>query len=98
VTTSEIGAQYATGLSRRNIERALTAAGKGTAHLAPADLGVSGSSSGPGRGSIIPAWSSGRHTGRTVPGCRHAYAGGGVNPPVRPARVWANAITARSCR
>jgi sarcosine/dimethylglycine N-methyltransferase len=40
VTTSEIGVQYATGLSRRNIEKALIAAGKDTAHLAPADLGT----------------------------------------------------------
>jgi len=40
VTTSEIGAQYATGLSRRNIEQALIAAGQDTAHLAPADLGA----------------------------------------------------------
>ena len=27
-----------------------------------------------------------------------AYAGGGVNPPIRPARVWANMVTVRSCR
>ena len=40
MTTSELGAQYATGLSRRNIEQALLAAGKDTAHLAPADLGA----------------------------------------------------------
>jgi SAM-dependent methyltransferase len=38
--TSEIGAQYATGLSRQGIERALTAAGKDMDHLAPADLGA----------------------------------------------------------
>src|ERR1700722_13347616 len=34
-----IGDQYATGLSRRNIEQALVAAGKDLDHLAPADLG-----------------------------------------------------------
>jgi sarcosine/dimethylglycine N-methyltransferase len=39
VSTSDIGAQYATGLSRQSIERALTAAGKDVGHLAPADLG-----------------------------------------------------------
>lgn len=33
-----IETQYSTGLSRRNIERALIAAGKDLAHLAPADL------------------------------------------------------------
>ena len=38
--TSEIDAQYATGLSRQSIERALIAAGKDTGHLAPADLGA----------------------------------------------------------
>jgi SAM-dependent methyltransferase len=38
--TSEIGAQYATGLSRQSIERALIAAGKDVDHLAPADLGA----------------------------------------------------------
>jgi ubiquinone/menaquinone biosynthesis C-methylase UbiE len=38
--TSEIGAQYATGLSRQRIEQALIAAGKDTGHLAPADLGT----------------------------------------------------------
>jgi hypothetical protein len=27
-----------------------------------------------------------------------AYAGGGVNPPMRPASARANAITVRSCR
>jgi hypothetical protein len=31
-------------------------------------------------------------------GVAAVYAGGGVNPPIRPARVWANAVTARSCR
>jgi sarcosine/dimethylglycine N-methyltransferase len=36
---SDIGAQYSTGLSRRNIERALIAAGKDLGHLRPADLG-----------------------------------------------------------
>jgi sarcosine/dimethylglycine N-methyltransferase len=35
---SEIGAQYSTGLSRQNIERALIAAGKDLGHLQPADL------------------------------------------------------------
>jgi sarcosine/dimethylglycine N-methyltransferase len=40
VTASEIGAQYATGLSRPNIEAALIAAGKDLAHLTPADLGA----------------------------------------------------------
>jgi SAM-dependent methyltransferase len=40
MTTSEIGAQYATGLSRQHIEQALIAAGKDPAHLAPADLGA----------------------------------------------------------
>lgn len=40
MTTSEIGARYATGLSRQHIEQALIAAGKDTAHLAPADLGA----------------------------------------------------------
>jgi SAM-dependent methyltransferase len=39
MSTSEIGAQYATGLSRQSIERALIAAGKDIDHLAPADLG-----------------------------------------------------------
>ena len=39
MSTSDIGAQYATGLSRQSIERALTAAGKDVGHLAPADLG-----------------------------------------------------------
>ncbi len=40
MTASEIGAQYATGLSRQSIERALVAAGKDMDHLAPADLGA----------------------------------------------------------
>ena len=40
MTTSEIGTQYATGLSRQNIERALIAAGKDLDHLTPADLGA----------------------------------------------------------
>jgi SAM-dependent methyltransferase len=35
-----IGDQYATGLSRQNIERALLAAGKDLDHLSPADLGT----------------------------------------------------------
>ena len=35
-----IETQYSTGLSRRNIERALTAAGKDLGHLTPADLGM----------------------------------------------------------
>ncbi len=40
MTASDIGTQYATGLSRPGIERALAAAGRDTAHLAPADLGA----------------------------------------------------------
>jgi sarcosine/dimethylglycine N-methyltransferase len=40
MTTSEISAQYTTGLSRRGIERALLDAGKDVAHLMPADLGT----------------------------------------------------------
>jgi SAM-dependent methyltransferase len=40
MTAASIGAQYATGLSRRGIEQALAAAGKDAAHLAPADLGA----------------------------------------------------------
>jgi SAM-dependent methyltransferase len=40
VTAGGLGTQYATGLSRQGIERALTAAGKDTDHLAPADLGA----------------------------------------------------------
>ena len=35
-----IAAQYSTGLSQRNIEHALIAAGKGLDHLQPADLGL----------------------------------------------------------
>jgi hypothetical protein len=37
---TQIHAQYATGLSRRNIEQALVAAGKDLNHLQPADLGL----------------------------------------------------------
>jgi SAM-dependent methyltransferase len=40
MTTSDISTQYATGLSRKSIEQALTAAGKDIDHLAPADLGA----------------------------------------------------------
>jgi len=40
MTVSEIGAQYATGLSRQNIAAALTAAGKDLDHLTPDDLGA----------------------------------------------------------
>ena len=40
MTAGDIGAQYATGLSRKSIEQALTAAGKDIDHLAPADLGA----------------------------------------------------------
>ncbi|MDX6420170.1 MAG: sarcosine/dimethylglycine N-methyltransferase [Trebonia sp.] len=40
MSTSEIGTQYATGLSRQGIERALVAAGKDIDHLTPADLGA----------------------------------------------------------
>jgi ubiquinone/menaquinone biosynthesis C-methylase UbiE len=40
MTASEIGTQYATGLSRQSIERALVGAGKDMAHLTPADLGA----------------------------------------------------------
>ncbi len=36
---NKIDTQYSTGLSRRNIEHALIAAGKDLDHLAPADLG-----------------------------------------------------------
>src|SRR5713101_2934463 len=36
----QIDHQYATGLSRHNIERALVAAGKDLEHLQPADLGM----------------------------------------------------------
>jgi ubiquinone/menaquinone biosynthesis C-methylase UbiE len=37
---NEIHAQYSTGLSRRNIEQALSNAGKDLNHLQPADLGL----------------------------------------------------------
>ena len=37
---TQIHAQYSTGLSRRNIEQALVAAGKDLNHLQPADLGL----------------------------------------------------------
>jgi sarcosine/dimethylglycine N-methyltransferase len=40
VTASEISPQYATGLSRQGIERALLDAGKDMKHLTPADLGM----------------------------------------------------------
>jgi SAM-dependent methyltransferase len=40
MTSSELGAQYATGLSRQNIAAALIATGKDPGHLAPADLGA----------------------------------------------------------
>jgi SAM-dependent methyltransferase len=40
MTEIQIQDQYATGLSRRNIERALTAAGKALDQLQPADLGM----------------------------------------------------------
>lgn len=40
MTSSDIGTQYATGLSRPNIERALAAAGKDLSGLRPADLGA----------------------------------------------------------
>ena len=39
-TLRQIDSQYATGLSRSNIERALVAAGKDLEHLQPADLDV----------------------------------------------------------
>jgi sarcosine/dimethylglycine N-methyltransferase len=39
MTTPKIAAQYATGMSRQNIERALLDAGKDLDHLTPADLG-----------------------------------------------------------
>ena len=39
-SSDTVDAQYATGLSRAGIERALAAAGKDLAHLAPADLGA----------------------------------------------------------
>src|SRR6476660_7363498 len=38
MTNTQIGEQYSTGLSRRNIERALSAAGQDLDHLRPADL------------------------------------------------------------
>ena len=38
-SSSDIGTQYATGLSRHSIEQALAAAGKDLAHLTAADLG-----------------------------------------------------------
>jgi ubiquinone/menaquinone biosynthesis C-methylase UbiE len=38
--TPQIDSQYSTGLSRHNIERALTAAGKDLNEIQPADLGV----------------------------------------------------------
>jgi ubiquinone/menaquinone biosynthesis C-methylase UbiE len=40
MTDTQIHAQYSTGLSRRNIEQALVAAGKDLNHLQPADLGL----------------------------------------------------------
>ena len=40
MTNTHIPAQYATGLSRNNIEQALTAAGYDLDHLRPADLGM----------------------------------------------------------
>jgi SAM-dependent methyltransferase len=40
MTSTDIEGQYATGLSRRSIERALVAAGQDISHLAPADLGA----------------------------------------------------------
>ena len=40
MTTGEIDAQYATGLSRQSIEAALIGAGKDLGHLTPADLGA----------------------------------------------------------
>lgn len=40
MTIGDIGTQYATGLSRKHIEQALTAAGQDLDHLAPADLGA----------------------------------------------------------
>jgi sarcosine/dimethylglycine N-methyltransferase len=39
VNDNQIHGQYSTGLSRRNIEQALVAAGKDLTHLQPADLG-----------------------------------------------------------
>jgi SAM-dependent methyltransferase len=40
MTGTQIHAQYATGLTRRNIERALVAAGKDLTQLQPTDLGL----------------------------------------------------------
>jgi sarcosine/dimethylglycine N-methyltransferase len=40
MNNAQIPAQYSTGLSRRNIEQALIAAGKDLEHLQPADLGL----------------------------------------------------------
>jgi sarcosine/dimethylglycine N-methyltransferase len=40
MTTTQIPAQYSTGMSRRNIEEALIAAGKDLDHLEPSDLGL----------------------------------------------------------
>jgi SAM-dependent methyltransferase len=40
MTSGDIETQYSTGLSRHNIERALTAAGKDLGDLRPADLGT----------------------------------------------------------
>jgi len=40
MTTNQIDAQYSTGLSRHNIERALISAGLDLDHLQPADLGM----------------------------------------------------------
>src|SRR5258708_12513763 len=40
MTNTQIGEQYPTGLSRRNIERALSAAGLDLDHLRPADLAM----------------------------------------------------------
>ena len=40
MTTTELGGQYATGLSRRNIEKALAGAGLDHHRLKPADLGM----------------------------------------------------------
>ena len=37
---NQLASQYSTGLSQRNIERALIAAGKDLEHLVPADLGL----------------------------------------------------------
>jgi sarcosine/dimethylglycine N-methyltransferase len=40
VTSTQVAAQYSTGLSRKSIERALIAAGKDPGNLTPADLGA----------------------------------------------------------